>query len=144
MTTTRRRGEEASYAWNDLILRGAHSFERVLCIAIGGSLAKGGLVGLLRIAVPGRLPDGRGEIIADVTSEREWARSSRRAYIRSHHPDRGGDPTAFRAGLQTWDDVLHEPRPRVVIVKAQPWPRVLLGTLARPIRRRRRRTPRVR
>ena len=85
-----------------------------------------------------RASDGCGDIIADVTSEKEWARSSRRAFIRSHHPDRGGDPTAFRAGLRAWDDVLHEPRPRVVVVKAQPWPRMLLAILAQPIRRRRR------
>jgi hypothetical protein len=112
-------------------------------LRLADPLAYGSLVDLLTIAVPGRPSDGRGEIIADVTNEQEWARSSRRAFIQSHHPDRGGDPTAFRAGLQAWDEFLHEPRPRVVIVKAQPWPRVLLGTLARPIRRRRR-TPRVR
>lgn len=97
-----------------------------------------------RLQCLARASDGWGDIIADVTSEKEWARSSRRAFIRSHHPDRGGDPTTFRAGLRAWDDVLHEPRPRVVVVRAQPWPRMLLATLARPIRRRRRRTARVR
>jgi hypothetical protein len=92
----------------------------------------------------GRRSDGCGEIIADVTNEQERARSSRRAFIRSQHPDRGGDPATFATGLQAWDDVLHEPPPPVVAVPAQPWPRKLLGTLARPIRRRRPRTPRVR
>ncbi len=78
-----------------------------------------------------------------VTSQPEQARSSRRAFIRSHHPDRGGDPTLFATGLRAWDDVLNEPRPRVVAVPAQPWPRALLTALARPIRRSHR-LPRVR
>jgi hypothetical protein len=29
-------------------------------------------------------------------------RTARRAYIREHHPDRGGDPDAFIAGLRRW------------------------------------------
>ncbi|MEJ2860191.1 hypothetical protein [Actinomycetospora flava] len=27
------------------------------------------------------------------------ARAARRAFVRAHHPDRGGDPVAFREGL---------------------------------------------
>lgn len=49
----------------------------------------------------------------------------------------------FVAGLHAWDDVVDERPPQVFAVPAQPWPRVLLATLARPLRRRRR-TPRVR
>jgi hypothetical protein len=78
-----------------------------------------------------------------VASWQEQARSSRRAFIRSHHPDQGGDPTLFATGLRAWDNVLNEPPPRVVAVAAEPWPRALLTVLARRMRRSRRR-PRVR
>jgi hypothetical protein len=78
-----------------------------------------------------------------VTGWQEQARSSRRAFIRLHHPDRDGDPTLFATGLRAWDDVLNEPPPRVVAVAAKPWPRALLSALARRIRRSRR-MPRVR
>lgn len=31
------------------------------------------------------------------------ARRGRREFVRRHHPDRGGDPAAFRRGLAAWD-----------------------------------------
>jgi len=31
------------------------------------------------------------------------ARRGRREFVRRHHPDRGGDPEAFRRGLAAWD-----------------------------------------
>ena len=78
-----------------------------------------------------------------VASRQEQTRSSRRAFIRSHHPDRGGDPTLFATGLRAWDNVLNEPPARVVAVAAKPWPRTLLTVLARRMRKSRR-LPRVR
>jgi hypothetical protein len=49
----------------------------------------------------------------------------RRAFIREHHPDRGGDPAAFIAGLRALDaarDPGREPLPEVVFVRRRPWP----------------------
>jgi hypothetical protein len=48
----------------------------------------------------------------------------RRDFIRSHHPDRGGDPDSFVAGLRSFGTE-HErsgqPRPRVVVVRRRAW-----------------------
>ncbi len=33
---------------------------------------------------------------------REQRKTERRKFIRDHHPDRGGDPEAFIAGLRKW------------------------------------------
>lgn len=38
-----------------------------------------------------------------MTDATEDDRAARRAYIRDHHPDRGGDPDEFVAGLRRWD-----------------------------------------
>ena len=38
-------------------------------------------------------------------------RSAYRAWVREHHPDRGGDPAVFRAGLQSWRRLLAPDRP---------------------------------
>ena len=49
----------------------------------------------------------------------------RRAFIREHHPDRGGDPGAFIAGLRALDaerELGSGPLPKVVIVRRRPWP----------------------
>jgi hypothetical protein len=49
----------------------------------------------------------------------------RREFIRSHHPDRGGDPGAFIAGMRLFDarrkSPSSEPRPQVVIAKRRSW-----------------------
>lgn len=37
------------------------------------------------------------------TAERGDVRAQRRAFIRGHHPDRGGDPAAFITGLAFFD-----------------------------------------
>jgi hypothetical protein len=48
----------------------------------------------------------------------------RRAFIREHHPDRGGDPGAFIAGLRDLD-ADHQPGsgalPPVVVVRRRAW-----------------------
>ena len=74
-----------------------------------------------------------------MADEQSWRRA-RREFIRTHHPDRGGDPAAFAAGLAAYDRRPDgEPAPRVVIVPDTPW----LVSLLRPILRRivRRRPP---
>lgn len=49
----------------------------------------------------------------------------RREFIRVHHPDRGGDPDVFVAGLRLFDSGSEsaggEPLPRVVIVRRRAW-----------------------
>jgi hypothetical protein len=48
-------------------------------------------------------------------------RSVRREFIRAHHPDRGGDPVAFAAGLAELDQFAAGSRPaRVVVVAHTP------------------------
>jgi len=48
-------------------------------------------------------------------------RSVRREFIRAHHPDRGGDPVAFAAGLAELDQFAASSRPaRVVVVAHTP------------------------
>ena len=37
-----------------------------------------------------------------MADEQSWRRA-RREFIRTHHPDRGGDPAAFAAGLAAYD-----------------------------------------
>jgi hypothetical protein len=64
-------------------------------------------------------------------------RSERRAFIRTHHPDFGGDPAAFRAGLQHLDATLSETPPRVLIMAAPPWALRPLTSLIRRLQRRR-------
>jgi hypothetical protein len=74
-----------------------------------------------------------------MADEQSW-RQARREFIRTHHPDRGGDPAAFAAGLAAYDRLpTGEPVTRVVIVPDTPW----LVTLLRPLLRRmgRRRPP---
>jgi hypothetical protein len=53
------------------------------------------------------------------------AERRRREFIWSHHPDRGGDPGVFIAGMRLFDAGREspglEPRPRVVIVRHRSW-----------------------
>jgi hypothetical protein len=61
-------------------------------------------------------------------------RRARREFIRAHHPDRGGDPAAFAAGLAELDQSLAGgPAPRVVVVADTPWLVSLLTVLMRRI-----------
>ena len=48
--------------------------------------------------------------------------AARRAFIRGHHPDRGGDPADFMAGLQRFDAQAAGVGPRVVAVRHRAWP----------------------
>ena len=61
--------------------------------------------------------------------EQSWRRA-RREFIRAHHPDRGGDPTAFAAGLAELDQLpTGEPAARVVVATDTPWLVSLLTAL---------------
>lgn len=54
----------------------------------------------------------------------EARRRRRRDFIRAHHPDRGGDPESFIAGLRAFGAGLEQdpgPLPRVVIVRRRAW-----------------------
>jgi hypothetical protein len=77
-----------------------------------------------------------------MADEQSWQRA-RREFIRTHHPDRGGDPGAFAAGLAAYDRRLPgAPAATVVIVPDTPW----LVSVLRPILRRmgwRRPPPRI-
>ncbi len=53
------------------------------------------------------------------------AERRRRDFIRAHHPDRGGDPDVFVAGLRSFDmdqEGSPQPGPRVVVVRRRLWP----------------------
>ena len=71
-------------------------------------------------------------------------RQARRDFIRTHHPDVGGDHAGFVAGLAELDaePAPPGPRTRVTVVPDQPWPVSLTTSFVRRVRRRRR--PRVR
>jgi hypothetical protein len=75
----------------------------------------------------------------------EGGRAGRRAFIRDHHPDRGGDPAVFIAGLSRFDGQAScsRPLPRVVAVRRRRWPVRLFLALARRLSRASR-PPRVR
>jgi len=79
--------------------------------------------------------------------EDEEQRARRREFIRSHHPDSGGDPVIFMAGLDRFDGEPGGrrglPRPRVVVVPHRSWPVRLMAALIRRLRGSRR-APRVR
>jgi hypothetical protein len=79
--------------------------------------------------------------------EDKHQRGRRREFIRSHHPDRGGNPAIFIAGLDRFDGELggrsELPRPRVVVVPHRAWPMRLMAALIRHLRGTHR-APRVR
>ena len=90
--------------------------------------------------VPARRAARRGELVDDEQSRRR----ARREFIRAHHPDRGGDPAAFAAGLAELDQLPADaPAARVVVVADTPWLVSLLTALMHRIGWRRR-PPRVR
>jgi hypothetical protein len=63
------------------------------------------------------------------------AERRRKKFIRSHHPDRGGDPGAFIAGLRRFDDEQRSPFPeppaKVVAVRRRTLARRLAATAKR-------------
>ena len=64
----------------------------------------------------------------------EQRRRARRAFIRGHHPDAGGDAAAFIDGLAALDDSSPEmPAPRVVVVPDVSWAAAALRALRRRI-----------
>lgn len=70
----------------------------------------------------------------DHPAQAEWRRQ-RRAYVRAAHPDLGGDPDLFRAGLAAFDQShapgVHADRPRVVVVRRRRLPTRLADLLSR-------------
>jgi hypothetical protein len=74
--------------------------------------------------------------------DQQRRRRVRREFIRAGHPDRGGDPAAFAAGLAELTQV-RVPPVRVALVPERPLVLGLLRGLARGISRRRP-PPRVR
>jgi hypothetical protein len=64
-------------------------------------------------------------------------RARRREFIRTHHPDRGGDPQSFIAGLAEFDipALRLDPPPRVFVVAKRRLPTVVIGRLTRPLRK---------
>ncbi len=62
----------------------------------------------------------------------------RRAFISVHHPDRGGDPEVFMAGLRRFDaesaQLRVEPLPRVVVLARSTWLKRLITALAKRAR----------
>jgi hypothetical protein len=80
-------------------------------------------------------------------------RAAYRAFVREHHPDRGGDPDAFIAGLARFREDPHRDDPGrndgrwddprwdapVEVVPALPLPTRVVVALIRTIRRQRRR-----
>jgi hypothetical protein len=59
-------------------------------------------------------------------------RRARREFVRGHHPDRGGDPAVFAAGLAALDHPRVRPaRARVVVIPDRPWLVTLLTAVAR-------------
>jgi hypothetical protein len=81
------------------------------------------------------------EPVSETPDERAWRRD-RRAAVRRHHPDVGGDPVALQEALAEVDrrhgrGPVGAPRPRpVVVVRRSP-----LSQLVRGIREVRRRIP---
>lgn len=63
----------------------------------------------------------------------------RREFILAHHPDRGGDPDVFIAGLRRFDAESEQlglrPLPRVVVVPHRAWLKRLITALAKRARR---------
>ena len=77
-------------------------------------------------------------VIADVGEDGDRvgeAERRRRQFIWAHHPDRGGDPAVFIAGLRLLDEEAGspgpEPRPRVIVVAHRSWLVRLMIVMAR-------------
>jgi hypothetical protein len=62
------------------------------------------------------------------------AERRRRDFIRTHHPDRGGDPDVFVAGLRSFDEDQEgspQPGPRVVVLRRRLLPARMVIAVAR-------------
>ena len=77
----------------------------------------------------------------------DGAERGRREFIRANHPDRGGDPDVFIAGMRSFDAEARslgtEPLPRVVVVRHRSWLTRLAIAVAQRLRHGKR-VPRVR
>jgi hypothetical protein len=76
--------------------------------------------------------------IGDEDDEDRAAGRRRREFIRTHHPDRGGDTESFIAGLRGFDDgqapTGPDPLPRVVLIHHRAWPTRLVTAAAQRLR----------
>ena len=64
--------------------------------------------------------------------EDEHQRARRREFILNHHPDRGGDPVIFIAGLDRFSGEPGGPSvppPQVVVIPHRAWPMRLMAAL---------------
>lgn len=59
-------------------------------------------------------------------------RRERRAFVREQHPDRGGDPAAFAAGLARFDDLLRDAGGLPPVVTREPSGQVRVVVVRRP------------
>jgi hypothetical protein len=69
--------------------------------------------------------------------QKQAREARRRAFIREHHPDRGGDPRAFIAGLRTLDAERGRgsaPLPAVLVVRRRTWIARAASAAARRLR----------
>jgi hypothetical protein len=68
--------------------------------------------------------------------EKQAREARRRAFIREHHPDRGGDPRAFIAGLRTLDAERGRggAPPAVLVVRRRTWIARTASAAARRLR----------
>jgi len=65
------------------------------------------------------------------------SRRRRRDFIRAHHPDGGGDPETFIAGLRAFSaesETDTEPLPEVVVIRRRAWLLRQGANLARRLR----------
>jgi hypothetical protein len=77
----------------------------------------------------------------DHVEDRAALRREYRAWVRAHHPDRGGDSEAFAIGVRDWQAALRRPPRRPVPGRVVFYRRYgAVGTLARWWVRRRRST----
>lgn len=65
-------------------------------------------------------------------------RAERRQFIRAHHPDRGGDPEVFVAGLRRFDDqtpngAASQNQVPESVASVSPWPVSLVTLLLREV-----------
>jgi hypothetical protein len=69
----------------------------------------------------------------------------RRKFVREHHPDLGGDPETFIAGMRAFEaeQAPWTSPPTVVVIRREKWPARLLSAALRR-RHRGRKSPRVR
>ncbi|WP_250557850.1 hypothetical protein [Pseudonocardia lacus] len=96
-------------------------------------------------------PDGEADLRADIHFDTAEERAAFRAFVRDNHPDRGGDPEVFAAGLARFGRGATPPAPEgveerydrpVEVVPVLPFPVRVGVALIRTWHRRR--DPRVR